>query len=66
MAASGKGVPAGTLRSISTPDRVESRLGALEFDDGAPAKSMAGLLYDLARERNRNALRDAQECQRHR
>jgi hypothetical protein len=30
MAASGKGVPAETLRSISTPDRVERRLGTLE------------------------------------
>jgi len=31
------GVTAETLASISTPDRVETRLGALEFTDGAPA-----------------------------
>jgi hypothetical protein len=34
------------LRSISTPDRVESRLGTLEFRDGAPTKATAELLYD--------------------
>ena len=34
------------LRSISTPDRVESRLGTLEFDDGAPSEATAALLYD--------------------
>ena len=32
--------------SISTPDRVESRLGTLEFDDGAPSEATAALLYD--------------------
>jgi hypothetical protein len=32
MSGSGQdGVPAATLRSISTPDRVECRLGTLEF-----------------------------------
>src|SRR5688572_30865803 len=41
-----KGVSAETLRSISTPDRVESRLGTLEFDDGAPSEATAALLYD--------------------
>ena len=40
------GVSAETLRSISTPDKVESRLGTLEFDDGAPSKETAELLYD--------------------
>jgi hypothetical protein len=35
-----------TLKSISTPDRVESRLGTLEFDDGAPSEATAALLYD--------------------
>ncbi len=40
------GVPAETLRSISTPDKVESRLGTLEFDDGAPSEATAALLYD--------------------
>jgi hypothetical protein len=41
-----QGVSAETLRSISTPDRVESRLGTLEFDDGAPSEATAELLYD--------------------
>jgi hypothetical protein len=40
------GVSAETLRSISTPDQVESRLGTLEFDDGAPSEETAALLYD--------------------
>ena len=34
------------LASISTPDTVESRLGTLEFDDGAPSEATAALLYD--------------------
>lgn len=40
------GVSAETLGSISTPDRVESRLGTLEFRDGAPTRATADLLYD--------------------
>jgi len=40
------GVSAETLASISTPDRVESRLGTLEFNDGAPTDATAALLYD--------------------
>jgi hypothetical protein len=39
-------VSAETLASISTPDRIESRLGTLEFDDGAPSEATAALLYD--------------------
>ncbi len=35
-----------TVRSISTPDTVESRLGTLEFNDGAPSEATAALLYD--------------------
>jgi hypothetical protein len=35
-----------TLASISTPDKLESRIGALEFDDGAPSEATAALLYD--------------------
>ena len=35
-----------TLASITTPDKVESRLGTLEFDDGAPSEATAALLYD--------------------
>ena len=40
------GVTPETLKAISTPDRVESRLGTLEFDDGAPSEATATLLYD--------------------
>ena len=40
------GVTLETLKAISTPDRVESRLGTLEFDDGAPSEATATLLYD--------------------
>ena len=36
----------GDLGSISTPDKVESRLGTLEFNDGAPSEATAALLYD--------------------
>jgi hypothetical protein len=34
------------LASITTPDTVETRLGTLEFDDGAPTPETAALLYD--------------------
>jgi hypothetical protein len=34
------------LRSTSTPNTVESRLGTLKFTDGAPTKATAELLYD--------------------
>jgi hypothetical protein len=34
------------LQSISTPDRVETRLGTLEFVDGAPTKATSEVLYD--------------------
>ena len=40
------GVSDEALRSISTPDRIESRLGVLEFNDGAPSEATAALLYD--------------------
>ncbi|KAF2415747.1 DUF1254 domain-containing protein [Microbacterium sp. B35-30] len=40
------GISAETLASISTPDRVESRLGTLEFSDGTPSDATASLLYD--------------------
>jgi hypothetical protein len=43
---SSRGVSAETLKSLSTPDQVESRLGKLEFDDGAPSEETAALLYD--------------------
>ena len=35
-----------TLRSISTPERVDSRLGALEFVDGVPSRETSELVYD--------------------
>jgi hypothetical protein len=34
------------LASISTPDRIETRLGALEFVDGAPTAATSAVLYD--------------------
>ncbi len=47
MSASASGVVSTVdLTSFSTPDRVESRLGALEFTDGAPTEVTAELLYD--------------------
>src|SRR3954468_10553148 len=39
-------VSAEVLASISTPDRVESRLGVLELDDGAPTASTAARVYE--------------------
>src|SRR3984957_6821508 len=41
-----QGVSPETLRSISTPDVVESRLGRLEFRDGVPSEATSALLYD--------------------
>ena len=35
-----------TLRSISTPERLESRLGTLEFVDGVPSGETAEKVYD--------------------
>ena len=35
-----------TLRSISTPERLDSRLGTLEFVDGAPSKVTVAKVYD--------------------
>src|SRR4249920_4156464 len=46
MSATDNGVSQETLASISTPDRVETSLGTLEFDDGAPSEETAALLYD--------------------
>src|SRR5580765_7176610 len=34
------------LAQISTPDLVESRLGGLEFRDGAPSSKTVATLYD--------------------
>ena len=46
MSPSNPSLPAEALQSISTPDTVESRIGTLEFDDGAPTDATAALLYD--------------------
>ncbi len=46
MAVKDIGVSPESFASVSTPDRVESRLGVLEFDDGAPTAATAALLYD--------------------
>lgn len=35
-----------TLKSLSTPDRVETRIGALEFSDGAPSVETAEKIRD--------------------
>ena len=35
-----------TLQSLSTPDRVESSIGVLEFKDGAPTSETAHKIYD--------------------
>jgi hypothetical protein len=39
-------LPKSTLESISTPDRVQSRIGTLEFTDGAPSKDTVARVYD--------------------
>ena len=39
-------VTANIPTSITTPDTVETKLGTLEFDDGAPSEETAALLYD--------------------
>jgi hypothetical protein len=41
-----QGVPAETLRSISAPDRVDSRLGTMDFVDGFPSPETSELVYD--------------------
>ena len=46
MTSNQPGVTEETLGSISTPDHVESRLGPLEFVDGAPSEATADLLYE--------------------
>jgi hypothetical protein len=44
MSGSGQdGVPAETLRSISTPDRVECRVGTLEFGDEERLRCRTGM-----------------------
>lgn len=35
-----------TIRSLSTPDRLETSIGALEFTDGAPSAETAQKVYD--------------------
>lgn len=40
------GLSAETLDSIGTPNSLPSRIGPLEFDDGAPSAATADLVYD--------------------
>jgi hypothetical protein len=35
-----------TPKSITTPDKVETRLGTLEFKDGTPSKATVERVYD--------------------
>ena len=35
-----------TLRSISAPDQLDSRLGKLEFVDGVPNRETSETVYD--------------------
>ncbi len=39
-------IPKEVVDAISTPDRVETRLGTLEFKDGAPSKGTVEKVYD--------------------
>jgi hypothetical protein len=39
-------VPGETLRSISAPDQLDSRLGKLDFVDGVPSSGTSELVYD--------------------
>jgi hypothetical protein len=43
---SSRGISAETRQSVSTPDRVESRLGTSEFDDGASSEATSLRLYN--------------------
>jgi hypothetical protein len=38
-----------TLHSISTPERIDSRLGTLDFVDGRPSPATSGFVYDHQR-----------------
>ena len=46
MAVKDIGVSPESVRSVSTPDRVESRLGTLELTMGHQSAETAALLYD--------------------
>jgi hypothetical protein len=37
---------AGTLSAITTPDKVETRVGTLEFQDGTPGRATLEKVYD--------------------
>jgi hypothetical protein len=41
-----QGVPAEVVRSLSTPDRVDSRLGQLNYVDGFPSRATSERVYD--------------------
>ena len=46
MSTSQSGTSSDPLEAFRTPDHVESRLGTLEFKDGAPSDATAATLYD--------------------
>ena len=41
-----KSIPPGTLKSISTPDKLDTHIGRLEFSDGVPTGNTIKALYD--------------------
>jgi hypothetical protein len=41
-----KAIPLGTLESVSTPDKLDTHIGKLEFSDGVPAGNTIKALYD--------------------
>jgi hypothetical protein len=41
-----KSIPPETLKSISTPDKVDTHIGKLEFSDGVPTGNTVKALYD--------------------
>jgi len=47
--------------SITTPDKVESRLGALDFKDGAPSKATLEKAYDQITSRSLT-MRSSTQC----
>ncbi len=39
-------VPAETVKSLSAPDQIDTRIGTLEFKDGVPSADTAATIYD--------------------
>ena len=46
MLVSASAIAAETPPSLTTPDKIETRIGALEFKDGAPSKATLEKAYD--------------------